>query len=285
MDKWNLVIDVALCENCGNCSLAAKDEHVGNDFPGYSAPHEPLGNNVVRIQRKVRGSGSMVDAAYLPTLCNHCDAAPCLKVGADGAVRKRADGIVIIDPVKAKGRRDLAEACPYGAIVWNEAQQLPQTWIFDAHLLDQGWSAPRCVQVCPTSAIEAIKTSDAAMARKAADESLEVLQPELQTRPRVHYRNLHRFTHCFVGGAVSTFVAGRSECVADARVVLLNSLGAVGSALTDAFGEFRFDKLPMHGGEYRIDITHPLHGAASVRVVLGAESVNLGEIRLEGVSR
>jgi hypothetical protein len=41
----------------------------------------------------------------------------------------------------------------------------------------------------------------------------------------------------------------------------------------------------MRGGEYRIDVTHPLHGAASVRVVLGAESVNVGEIRLEGVSR
>ena len=37
MKKWNLIIDVALCEGCHNCSLAAKDEHVGNDFPGYSA--------------------------------------------------------------------------------------------------------------------------------------------------------------------------------------------------------------------------------------------------------
>jgi Fe-S-cluster-containing dehydrogenase component len=119
------------------CALAAKDEHVGNDFPGYSAPHAALGNSVI----KIRGSGGMVDAAYLPTKCNHCDRAPCLKAGADGSVRKRADGIVIIDPVKAKGRRNLVEACPYGAIVWNEEQQLPQTWIFDAHLLDQGWSA------------------------------------------------------------------------------------------------------------------------------------------------
>ena len=39
MDKWNLVIDVALCENCGNCSLAAMEEQGGNVFSGYSAPH------------------------------------------------------------------------------------------------------------------------------------------------------------------------------------------------------------------------------------------------------
>jgi len=280
MDKWNLVIDVALCENCGNCSLAAKDEHVGNDFTGYSAPHAPLGNNVVTIQRKVRGDGGMVDAAYLPTLCNHCDAAPCLEAGADGAVRKRADGIVIIDPVKAKGRRDLVDACPYGAIVWNEEQQLPQTWIFDAHLLDQGWSAPRCVQVCPTSAIQAVKTSDEAMARRAGDESLEVLRPELKTRPRVYYRNLYRYTHCFVGGAVSSDIDGRSECVAGASVVLANGQGIVASVLTDAFGEFRFDRLPAGSGEYTIEVTHSVHGAASVRVTLEDQSLNLGEIRL-----
>jgi Fe-S-cluster-containing dehydrogenase component len=280
MDRWNLIVDVALCENCGNCSLAAKDEHVGNDFPGYSAPHAPLGNNVVTIHRKVRGGGGMVDAAYLPTLCNHCDAAPCLKAGADGAVRKRNDGIVIIDPVKAKGRRDLVDACPYGAIVWNEKQQLPQTWIFDAHLLDQGWSAPRCVQVCPTSAIEALKTSDEAMARKATDESLDVLRPELQTRPRVYYRNLYRYTHCVVGGAVSTVIDGRSECVAEASVELTDTQGVLASLITDAFGEFRFDKLPEHSGEYTIEITHPVHGSASLRVMLNDQSLNLGEIQL-----
>ena len=62
MKKWNLIIDVALCEGCHNCALAAKDEHVANDFPGYSAPHSKLGESVIKIHRKVRGSGSMIDA-------------------------------------------------------------------------------------------------------------------------------------------------------------------------------------------------------------------------------
>lgn len=44
----------------------------------------------------------------------------------------------MIDPVKAKGRQDMSGSCPYQAIVWNEAEQVPQTWIFDAHLLDNG---------------------------------------------------------------------------------------------------------------------------------------------------
>ena len=33
-NKWNLIVDVALCDNCRLCFLAVKDEYVGNDFPG-----------------------------------------------------------------------------------------------------------------------------------------------------------------------------------------------------------------------------------------------------------
>src|ERR1700752_4613184 len=181
MSKWNMIIDVAECTNCNLCTLATMDEYVGNEFPGYSAPMPRHGHKWIDILQKERGQAPMIDIAYVPTMCNHCDDAPCVKKGG-GAVKKRDDGIVIIDPVKAKGRRDLVEACPYEVIVWNEEQQLPQIWIFDAHLLDQGWSAPRCVQVCPTSAIQAVKTPDESMARKARDEQLAVLHPELKTR-------------------------------------------------------------------------------------------------------
>jgi Fe-S-cluster-containing dehydrogenase component len=285
MDKWNLIVDVALCENCHNCALAAKDEHVGNHFPGYSAPHAALGESVIKIHRKVRGGGGMVDVAYLPTMCNHCDAAPCLQAGADGSVRKRSDGIVIIDPVKAKGRRDLVDSCPYGAIVWNEEQQLPQTWIFDAHLLDQGWATPRVAQVCPTGAMEAAKVSDAAMAHRVKNEALDVLEPpsnpELKTQPRVYYRNLYRHDQCFLGGAVSALIAGRPECIEGASVALHHAGTMVAQASTDAFGEFRFDRLVPNSGEYVIEIAHPTHGRTTVRATLTTDSLNLGELCLK----
>jgi Fe-S-cluster-containing dehydrogenase component len=28
MKKWNLIIDIEKCEDCNNCFLACKDEHV-----------------------------------------------------------------------------------------------------------------------------------------------------------------------------------------------------------------------------------------------------------------
>jgi Fe-S-cluster-containing dehydrogenase component len=108
--------------------------------------------------------------------------------------------------VKAKGRKDIVDSCPYGAIVWNDEQQVPQTWIFDAHLLDQGWDRPRCQQSCPTDVFEAVKLDDVAMKKRAAKEGLKVLKPDLGTNPRL-VPGLER--QRFVGGSVSADVAGR----------------------------------------------------------------------------
>ncbi|MCG8441760.1 MAG: hypothetical protein MI723_08125 [Caulobacterales bacterium] len=279
VNKWNLIIDVERCHNCNNCVLAAKDEYVGNDFPGYSAAAPQEGAELIAITRTARGAAPIVDAAYLVTLCNHCDDAPCKTVGGE-AVVKREDGLVLIDPDKAKGRRDIVEACPYGAIIWNEERELPQIWTFDAHLLDAGWSRPRCVQSCPTEVFEAVKITDEEMAARADAEKLEVLRPELNTKPRVYYRNLHRIFQCFIGGAVVADVGGVEECVGGARVELYQAGALVRSAETDVFGEFVIDRLEPASGAYRIAVDHPEFGRANLEAELG-ESVHVGTIQLQ----
>ena len=190
MPKWNLIIDVAECTNCNLCTLAAMDEYVGNDWPSYSAPMPRHGHKWINILQKERGQVPMIDIAYVPTMCNHCDDAPCMKADKSGAIKKRSDGIVIIDPVKAKGHKELVDACPYGHIWWNEDLQLPQAWTFDAHLIDQGWQQTRGQQSCPTGAMRAVKVEDDEMARMAREQNLEVIKPELGSKPRVYYRNL-----------------------------------------------------------------------------------------------
>jgi Fe-S-cluster-containing dehydrogenase component len=265
--RWNLVIDVAKCENCHNCTLAVKDEYIGNNFPGYAAPQPKHGHEWIKIERRVRGEGSMVDAAYLPTMCNHCDNAPCIAAAPD-VIRKRDDGIVVIDPDKARGRREIVNACPYGAIWWNEEAQLPQAWIFDAHLLDQGWREPRCAQSCPTGAIQARKIEDAEMRQMAERDQLEVIKPELGARPRVYYRNLYRFNKCFIGGSVTAVINGLIECVEGAQAVLLKQGKELGRCSTDVFGDFKFDGLEAEGASYSVEIGHPVLGRASVEVVL-----------------
>ncbi|HEJ84270.1 MAG TPA: hypothetical protein ENO25_06845 [Desulfobacteraceae bacterium] len=62
---------------------------------------------------------------------------------------------------------------------WNEEEYVPQKCTFCAPLLDEGWKQPRCAQSCPTGALKAVKAED---------------------NPRVYYKNLYRYSHCFIGG-------------------------------------------------------------------------------------
>jgi len=278
--KWNLIVDVARCDNCRNCFLATKDEHVGNDFPGYAAAQPERVHSWVDIKRRERGRYPIVEANFMPVMCNHCDDAPCMKVAKDGAITKRPDGIVIIDPVKSKGQKAIVEACPYGAVFWNEEKQIPQAWIFDAHLLDQGWTKPRVEQSCPTGVFRSLKIEDNEMQRIAQQEGLEVLRPELNTKPRVYYKNLYVMTTCFISGSVTVEMNGVEECAADANVVLVRDGREVGRATTDVFGEFKIDRLPPNSGAYELRVSRGAGPGLSLKVDLGEDSLYLGVLKL-----
>lgn len=277
--KWNLIVDVEKCDNCRACYIAVKDEYCGNDFPGYSAAQPALGHHWLDIRRKERGTYPLVEARFMPVMCNHCDDAPCMKAARDGAVRKRPDGIVIIDPERSRGQRQIVDACPYGAVTWNEEKQIPQHWTFDAHLLDSGWTQTRAEQACPTRVFRTVKAEDEEMRRIAAEEGLEVLQPALGTKPRVYYRNLHLMTKCFVGGTVVMHVDGIEECAAGVEVVLTRDGREVGRAKTDSFGEFKIDRLEPGSGGYRLEASAPA-GRCVTEFDLGPESLYLGVMAL-----
>lgn len=274
MKKWNMVVDVALCHDCNNCFLSCKDEYVENDFKGYSAAQPWFGQRWMNIERKERGQFPMVQVAYLPTPCQHCDNPPC--VTKDDAVEKRKDGLVIINPKKAKGRKEIVASCPYGVIYWNEELQIPQKCTGCAHLIDDDWKETRCTQVCPTGALKLVLAEDEIMAAQVKAEALEPLQPELGTNPRVWYKNLHRWTRAFVGGTVA--YRDTDDC-AESAVVLLWSGGAkVADTTTNNYGDFIFDKLEP--GSYEVSVNAAGYRAAS-QVVDVKESINLGVLFLE----
>ena len=234
---WRFLIDIAKCEDCNNCLLACKDEHVGNDWPGITGPQPRRGARWIDVVRKERGSYPHVDVAYRPTPCQHCADAPCV-AASEGAIGRRADGIVLIDPEKAKGRRDLVESCPYGAIDWNE---------------------PRCVQSCPTGALKVVRLDDTGAARRAAAEGLLPLHPEHGTKPSALYRNLARFEKCFVAGSVASETSGVVDCVAGATVTLSRGTSVVATATSDAFGDFKLDGLEEGSGRYSLAVAGPGH--------------------------
>ncbi len=276
----NLIVDVAKCEDCNCCFLAEMDEHVDNDFLPYSAAMPRHGHRWIDIQRKERGQCPMVDVAYLPTMCNQCRHPLCQDAGPQGTVYKRADGIVIIDPVKARGHKEIVDACPYGRIWWNEEKQVAQKYTMNAHLLDAGWKEPRAVQACATGALTFVRADDAEMEKKAETEGLEVLRPELGTKPRVYYKNLYRFTHAFIGGSVAVTVGGMEECAEGAIVFLSRDGRKFSEARTDNYGDFKFDRLPENSGRYIVEVIYPERERA-VREVDLKTSVYLGTISLK----
>ena len=233
----------------------------------------------IEIKTRERGEGPLMDVGHLPVMCQHCDDAPCIEAAENDAITKREDGIVIIDPVKAKGQRAIVDACPYDAVYWNEELDLPQHWFFDAHLLDNGWTEPRCSQICATGALKAVKLTDEAMAELKRTEDLKELKPEAATKPRVLYKNLHRFTHDFIAGTLINTVDGVTDCVNGATVRLSRAGTVVAEAVSDAYGEFKFDGLEPNSGEYTLSVVIDGAEAKSLEVEL-EESVWLGRIDL-----
>lgn len=278
MSKWNLIIDVALCHDCNNCFLSCKDEFCENDFLPYSVAQPRHGHRWMDIQRKERGQYPLIDVAYLPTTCMHCEDAPCLVDG--GVVYKRDDGIVLINPEKSVGRKDIVDMCPYGAIWWNEEKEVPQKCTFCVHLLDDGWQEPRCVHSCPTGAMRFVHATDQEMDELKKAEKLEVYQPQFATRPRVYYQNLYRFTRCFIGGNVA--LKDVDECAEGAQVTLRNASGqTVGTTTTNNYGDFKIDDLEEDSGEYGLEVEYPGYQKQETKVDL-KDSVNVGTIFLQG---
>ena len=281
MKKWHMIVDVSRCEDCNNCSLACKDEHVGNEWPGYAAAQPLHGQRWMNVARTERGEYPLVDVAYRPTTCMHCADAPCIEASG-GAMHRRKDGIVLIDPEKAKGRRELVNSCPYEMIWWNEERQVAQKCTFCAHLLDQGWKESRCVQACPTGALQMKFVDDAEMAQIVESRKLEPLHPEYGTRPGVYYAHLQQFNTCFIAASVSIENGSIVDCAAGAAVTLFQNDRKIAETVTDAFGDFKLDGLEGGSAGYLVEIVLEGNGRRTLGLERLDSSVNLGTVCLPG---
>ncbi len=264
------VIDVARCSGCYNCQLSCKDEHCENDWRPYAAPQPATGQFWCKVTDHPRGTIPKVKIHYILTLCNHCEDAPCMAAAENGAVYRRPDGLVVIDPEKALGQKGLVEACSYGKIFWNEELNLPQKCTGCAHLLDHGAKVPRCVEACPTDAMKFGDEEELADLLKDA----VVLHPEYGARPRVYYRNI---PGCFLGGLV--YDPEEEEVIIGAKVTLTLVDGTTRETTTDDFGDFWFKDLL----ETRAKVTIQASGfqPRSFEELETKSCPNLGDIPLE----
>ena len=239
MARYGMVIDLTRCNGCYNCFLACRDEYCENEYPGYSAAQPMTGQFWMRIIERERGKYPKVKLSYVSVPCMHCENASCIKASRDGAVYRRPDGIVIIDPEKAKGQEQIMSSCPYRVIYWNEEKQLPQKCTLCAHLLDQGWKEPRCVELCPTRALVFGDLDDpnSDAAKLIASGATEALHPEYGLKEKVVYIGIPKK---FIAGTV---VYGDTDECAGGVEVSLSGNGGKEETKTNFFGDFEFEGL------------------------------------------
>ncbi len=260
-------IDLGLCTDCNNCLMACKDEHCGNRFPGYTEEQPRHGHRWIDVLCRERGGFPRLDVVYLPKPCMHCENAPCVEAGL---AFRREDGLVLIDPEKARGHEELVSLCPYGAVWWNEQAQLPQKCTGCAHLLDEGWAMPRCADACPTGALTWREESE------ASEGGWETLSPASGTVPRVYYRGLRRWEKDFLTGSADL----GGECLEGAEAALYGEDGTLlEKQTTNAFGEFKFDGLER-GKTYRLTLC--FEGKRLERELMLGDTTDLGVLALDG---
>ena len=278
MTTYGMIIDVDRCTGCYNCFLACRDEHAGNDHRPIASSQPESGHKWIDVLEHERGKFPRVRVDHVPLPCQQCNDAPCVTRSPDGAVYRRKDGIVVIDPEKAKGHPQIVSSCPYRAIHWNAQEAIAQKCTFCAHLLDQGWKEPRCVEACPTEALVFGDLDDptSGISRRLKNETTEELHPEFGLRPAVRYLGLPKR---FVSGEIA-FADRLTEPAAGVRVSLHDGTKSRDDT-TDAYGEFAFEALEAEAG-YRLRIAAP--GYRPREIEIGArKDVDLGTIELEPV--
>ncbi|MBW1804186.1 MAG: oxidoreductase, partial [Deltaproteobacteria bacterium] len=206
--------------------------------------------------------------------------ATCITAATDDAVYRRPDGIVIIDPEKAKGQKDIVSGCPYRVIYWNEALNIPQKCTMCAHLLDQGWKEPRCVEACPTGALVFGDLDDpkSDISLLKASQEAEALHAEFNLNPAVTYIGLPKR---FIAGEV-VLSDQPGECAEGIDVTLISG-GQKMSVQTDNFGDFEFDGLE-NDDPYAIEIFQGGYAPKTFDVRTKVD-VNLGTVVLEKENR
>lgn len=128
--KLVMVIDLQGCTGCGGCIISCKNENNLDSGVFWS-------NKISRTT----GRFPNVRFEYIPTLCNHCEKAPCVQVCPTAAMHKGPGDITMHDPKKCIGCKTCMAACPYGSIYFNKKKP-HKFWKSEKSLIKGGTSSP-----------------------------------------------------------------------------------------------------------------------------------------------
>jgi len=179
--RFGMLVDLRKCYGCHSCTVACKQEH--EIPPGYAR------NCVETVGPK--GDYPNLSMHYMPRMCAQCQNPPCVESCTEGAIERRADGVVLIHREKCIGDGLCVEACPYGAIQFDSTRGVPEKCDLCVKRLDAGIQ-PSCVVACVGRALLVgdLEDPESRIARAialAGHDNLFVPHPEYGTGPSLYY--------------------------------------------------------------------------------------------------
>lgn len=175
--RYAMLIDLRRCIGCHSCSVACKAEN-----------EVPLGVFRTWVKIVQKGKYPNVSRSFLPWLCNNCESPICVRNCPVGASYIREDGIVMVDPHRCIGCRYCMASCPYDVRYVNPIKKIVQKCTFCHHRVDAGLE-PACVETCLGHArvFGDLNDPKSEISQIIASNPVQVLKPEMATRPKVHY--------------------------------------------------------------------------------------------------
>jgi Fe-S-cluster-containing dehydrogenase component len=128
MKTYNLFIDQNSCWGCKSCEVACKQENQASDGLKYISVSED-GPEMVE---------GRTNYTYQVNRCRHCDQPPCAEICSVEAIRRREDGLVVLDADACIGCSLCLEACPYQAISYEAEQGKARKCNLCHHRVDKG---------------------------------------------------------------------------------------------------------------------------------------------------
>ena len=143
--QYGFWMDSRVCAGCASCVVACRE--------ASGTPDECEARRTIISYTFDQGESRFVSVS-----CMHCAQPACVAVCPAGAIRKRTDGIVVVDQNRCIGCKYCHASCPFGVPHYTSLGMDKCDCCLGAGV--KPGEGPYCVQACPANALHYGKLED-----------------------------------------------------------------------------------------------------------------------------